>query len=134
MLFRGTATIEAVLAVAQSVLAGGFLSGYYIALSVHMTVGFTMVAVAVAQVPVAVFLRRAGGPPGILRESLPLPLILAAQGVLGIFHLLILHIPLGVLMVIGATRLTALAWRTPLPGRAGVDAESVEPEPAGVRS
>lgn len=118
VLFRGSTTTAAVLAVAQPVLAGGFLSGYYDALTAHLIAGIGMVVVAVVQVGVAVFLRRAGGP-DIVRMSLYLPLMLAAQAALGMFHLLVLHIPLGVLMVTGATRLAASAWRTPLPGRAG---------------
>jgi hypothetical protein len=57
--------------------------------------------------------------------------MLAGQAALGMFHLLVLHIPLGVLMVTGATRLAASAWRTPLPGRAGPGGAAAGGTPSG---
>ncbi|GAA5200301.1 hypothetical protein GCM10023322_77890 [Rugosimonospora acidiphila] len=137
VLLRGTTTAVAVLAAAQAVLAGGFLSGYYGALTAHLMVGISLVALAVLQVPVAVFQYRAGGSRPVLRECLTLPLVLAVQAGLGMLHILILHIPFGVLMIVGSFRFAVGAWRTPLPARAGSGGpgepvEPVEPvEPAG---
>jgi len=118
LLVRGTSTSLGVLAVAQAVFAGSFLDGRYDMLAVHATTAAAMVAVAVVQAVTVVFLYRAGGPRRIMLAGLLIPLILAGQAGLGMARVVSLHVPLGVLMVVGLLRLAAWAWRMPLPARA----------------
>ncbi|GAA2362700.1 hypothetical protein [Dactylosporangium salmoneum] len=116
MVMRGTTAALAALAVAQVLLAGSFLSGHYVALTWHMTVGFSMVLLALVHLVVALLPGRRNRPASLLREAIALPLVLALQGVLGVFRILELHVPFGVAMVVGLTHAAAWAWRTPLPG------------------
>jgi hypothetical protein len=117
LLFRGTTACLGVLSVVQAALAGRFLGGQYDALRAHLVTAGVMVAVAVVQAVIVVFLRRAGGPRPVLLIGLLFPLLLAGQGGLGMGRVLVLHVPLGVLFVVGLLRLAAWAWRTPLPVR-----------------
>jgi hypothetical protein len=110
---RGTTAVLAVLVVLQPILAGGFLSGHYDLLRMHRITGFTMFAVALVQAVVVVFLVRRGGPRSLLSPGLMLPALVAAQAMLGIFRILALHIPLGVMMVIGITQMARNVWRAP---------------------
>jgi hypothetical protein len=118
VLFRGTTASLGILSVAQATLAGSFLSGHYDVLMMHLMTAMVMVAVAVVQAVIAVFLRRAGAPRSVLLVALLFPLLLAGQAGLGMGRVLALHVPLGVLLVVGLLRLAAWAWRTPLPARA----------------
>jgi hypothetical protein len=128
LLFRGTTVCLGVLSMTQAVLAGSFLGGHYNALMAHLVTAGVMMAVAVVQAVVVVFLRRAGGPRSVLLLGLLFPLLLAGQGALGMGRVLGLHVPLGVLFVVGLLRLAAWAWRTPLPARAHV-ASTVQDSP-----
>jgi hypothetical protein len=112
LLTRGTTAVLAVQVLLQPVLAGGFLSGHYDLLRVHMINGFTMVVVALVQAVAAVFLYRAGAPRSVLTHGFMVPLAIAAQAVLGEFRLLVLHVPIGVLMVVGILQLASESWRT----------------------
>ncbi len=117
LLCRGTTAGLALLGVAQAVLAGRFLSGYYDAIRMHLTVAMVMVALAVVQAVAVVVLRRNGGPRSVLLLGLAFPVILTGLSGLGIGRVLALHVPLGVLAVVGLLRLAAWVWRTPLPAR-----------------
>ncbi|HTJ33543.1 MAG TPA: hypothetical protein VL738_09965 [Dactylosporangium sp.] len=128
MALRGSSAALAVLAAVQVLLAGSFLSGHYPVLQWHMITGFTMVVLGLVQL-VLVFLpgRRERGA-SVLRHGIAMPFALALQGVLGVFRILELHVPIGVLMVVGLTQMANELWRTPLPARkakAGAPAEQV---------
>nr|WP_296071879.1 hypothetical protein [uncultured Actinoplanes sp.] len=110
---RGTTAVLAVLVVLQPILAGGFLSGHYDLLRMHRLTGFSLFAVALAQAVVVVFLVRRGGSRSLLGPGLMLPALVAAQAALGIFRILALHIPFGVMMVIGITHMARNVWRPP---------------------
>jgi hypothetical protein len=122
LLCRGSTAVLAVLVALQPVLAGGFLSGHYDLLRMHMLTGVSMIAVALVQAVLVVLLHRSGGPRAVLIAGLLLPVLLAAEGVLGSNRVLALHVPLGVGFVFGLFRLAALVWR-PVPAPAEVPAE-----------
>jgi hypothetical protein len=134
VLLRGTTTSLAVLAVAQAVIAGSFLSGHYDALTVHLVTAMVMTALTVAQAVTVVFVRRAGGPRSVMLIGLLLPLLVAGQGGLGMGRVLGLHVPLGVMLVVGVLRLTAWAWRTPLPTRVQAVDTARDNQPVGALS
>jgi hypothetical protein len=134
LLFRGTTACLGILGVAQAVFAGSFLSGHYDVLRVHLVTAMVMVAVAVVQAVIAVFLRRAGGPRSVLLVGLLFPVLVAGQGGLGMGRVLGLHVPLGVLFVVGLLRLAAWAWRTPLPARAQPVDTARDSRPVGAMS
>jgi hypothetical protein len=127
LLCRATSAVVALLAVAQAAFAGGFLSGHYDMLRMHLVTAATMVAASVVQAVGVVFLRRAGGPRSVLLLGLAFPLILATQGALGMGRVVGLHVPLGVLVAVGALRLSAWVWRSPLPVRAGASGPTRRP-------
>jgi hypothetical protein len=116
-LCRGTTAGLGLLGVAQAVLAGSFLSGQYDALRLHLMTAMVMVTVAVVQAVGVVVLRRAGGSRSVMLLGLAFPVILAGLTGLGMTRMVALHVPLGVLSVVGLLRLAAWVWRTPLPTR-----------------
>ena len=106
--FRISVTAAAVFATAQAIIAGNFLSGHYGALVWHnLTAGLLIVAALLSAVLALV--RRPPRP--ILIGALLLPVFVAAQAALGMFRVLTLHVPIGVLMIVGSWRLAAWAWR-----------------------
>jgi hypothetical protein len=111
LILRGTTAVLALLGVGQAVLAGGFLAGHYDMLTMHLYSGVAMVVVAVLQTVAVLFVRRAGGPAEVVRIGLVLPVALAAQAALGMTHILLLHVPIGVFMVVGLVRLMRWVWR-----------------------
>lgn len=111
LLTRVTTAVLAVQVLLQPVLAGGFLSGHYDLLRMHMINGFTMVVVALVQGVAAVFLYRAGASRSVLFHGFAVPLAIIATATLGEFRLLVLHVPIGVLMVIGILQMASEAWR-----------------------
>ena len=134
LLCRGTTAALGLLGVAQAFLAGSFLGGHYDALAVHLTVAMVMVGVAVVQAVGVVALRRAGGSRSVLLVGLAFPVILGGLSALGMTRVVALHVPLGVLSVVGLLRLAAWVWRTPLPARVSM-ADTVRPErPVGALS
>ncbi len=134
LLCRGTTLGLALLGVAQAVFAGSFLSGHYDALRVHLVTAMVMVALAVVQAVAVVILRRSGGPRSVMLLGLAFPVILAGLSGIGMARVLTLHVPLGVLAVVGLLRLTAWVWRTPLPARSPVTEAIVAGRPVGVAS
>lgn len=111
LILRGTTAGLALLGVGQAVLAGGFLTGHYDMLTMHLYSGVSMVVLALVQTITVFFVRRAGGPAEVVRIGLVLPVTLAAQAALGVTHILLLHIPIGVFMVAGLVRLMRFVWR-----------------------
>jgi hypothetical protein len=109
---RGAATAATLLLFDQAVFAGQFLSGTYASLQTHRDnatyAGLTVLLAAAC----AVLVRRPGGGPlWPVFGFLGLFGLIALQIVLGFAHTLTLHIPLGVLIIGGALRLTLWAWR-----------------------
>jgi hypothetical protein len=117
LILRGTTAALALLGVGQAVLAGGFLAGHYDMLRMHLYSGVSMVVLAVVQTVVVLFLSRAGGPSDLVRVGLILPVTLGAQAALGMTHILLLHVPIGVFMVVGLVRMMRSVW-SDLPERA----------------
>jgi hypothetical protein len=117
LLCRGTTASLAALGVAQAAFAGSFLNGHYDVLMVHAVTAMVMVVLAVVQAVGVIVMRRAGGPRSVMLFGLAFPVILAGLGGLGVGRVLGLHVPLGVLAVVGLLRLAAWVWRTPLPAR-----------------
>ncbi|MGI5239398.1 hypothetical protein [Dactylosporangium sp. CA-139066] len=129
MALRGTTGLLAALAALQVLLAGSFLSGHYAVLQWHLVTGMSMVVLALVQTVLVFLPGRRERPRNVLQEGIALPVAIAVQGVLGMFRILELHVPIGVLMVVGLTHMASWAWKTPLPARTRPRAE--EPVPAG---
>ncbi|MFB6893818.1 hypothetical protein ACFCX4_31385 [Kitasatospora sp. NPDC056327] len=122
LLLRTAATASAALAVAQTVLAGGFLNGHYEALRAHEVAATALGGVLVVQlVAAALLLRRAGGPAGVRGPRWPLgttALLLAvvgAQMVTGYERAVGVHLTLGVLTVSAVLFVLVGTWRLPSP-------------------
>ena len=110
---RGTTLVLAALGIAQAFLAGGFLSGYYDALTAHLYVGLALILFALLQAVAVVFLVRSGAPRSMLGEGFGIAVLLVVQALLGSFRILWLHVPLGVVMVIGLVHLASSVWKMP---------------------
>jgi hypothetical protein len=117
LLLRGTTVTLAALAVTQVALAGSFLSGHYPVLRWHFVTGMVMLAVALLQAVAVLLPGRRQRPRSMLIAGLVLPVVVAVQGALGMSRVLGLHVPLGVLIVVGIFRIVAWAWGTPVPVR-----------------
>lgn len=111
--FRGTATLAAIMLFDQSVFAGQFLSGTYDALLVHReNATFAGISVVVSSIG-AVLLRWPGrGPWWPIAACFGLFGLIALQIIIGFARILALHLPLGVLIILLATGLAVWAWRT----------------------
>jgi hypothetical protein len=111
--FRGTATLAAIMLFDQAVFAGQFLAGTYDALLVHReNATFAGISVVVSAIG-AVLLRWPGrGPWWPIAACLGLFGLIALQIIIGFARLLALHVPLGVMIIILATGLAVWAWRT----------------------
>ena len=114
LLLRGTTTALAALALTQVALAGSFLSGHYPALRWHLVTAMVLLVLALLQAVFVLLPGRRERPRIVLVAGLALPLVIAAEAALGMTRVLGLHVPLGVLLVVGIVRLLAWAWRTPL--------------------
>jgi len=134
IIFRATATGLAVVALAQTFIAGSFLNGHYPMLRAHLTAAMVMVGLAVVQAVVGVLLARTGqAPRWITRASIALPVAVAGQGVLGMNRVLGLHVPLGVLVVASSVVLAVWSWRPRPSTRTTVDQPAEATRPVGVR-
>jgi uncharacterized membrane protein YoaT (DUF817 family) len=111
LICRGTTAALALLALGEAVLAGGFLSGHHDLVRVHLYSGVAMIVVAVVQTVAVLFLRRITGSTELVQIGLLVPVLLLAEGALGATHILLLHVPIGVLMVIGTFRMMSWVWR-----------------------
>ncbi len=117
VLCRVTTAALALLGVAQTVVAGSFLSGHYDALRIHLVLAMVMVGVSVAQAVGVVQLHLSGGPRSVLVAGLLLLLLLAGQIALGMARVVGVHTPIGVLVVVVIVQLTAAVWRRRSPAR-----------------
>jgi hypothetical protein len=117
-LLRTLVTALAVDIFLQSVFAGRFLSGDYPQLLVHRTNAIVVAAIAVVLVVASVLAWRvAGAPAGLVWTSAGLVVLVGVQLRLGFSRNLGVHVPLGVLLIAAAGRLTMWCWRYPLASR-----------------
>jgi hypothetical protein len=117
-LVRTVVTALAVDLFLQSVFAGRFLSGDYPQLRVHRTNAIVVAAIAVVLVVASVLACRvAGAPVGLVWTSAGLVMLVGVQIGLGFSRNLGVHVPLGVLLIAAAGRLTMWCWRYPLASR-----------------
>ncbi len=100
----------AIMVWAQPVLAGALLSGRFEMLRVHRINGFAIAGLAAAVTVIAIV--------GRIRGAVRTPVVTAAatltvsavvQILLGTHRILLVHVPLGVLMVFGTLRLLRFA-------------------------
>ncbi|OBF04234.1 hypothetical protein A5730_19045 [Mycobacterium sp. ACS4054] len=117
----------AILALAQAVFAGSFLGGQYNALLLHSAGAKVTTVLSVVQVAVLVILNRTGGPRWPIAVGALVTILFVAEFASGELRLTGLHVPLGVLLIVGILRLTAAVWRLPL------TAPSASPRPDVIR-
>jgi hypothetical protein len=110
--FRITASVAALLLFNQAVFAGQMLAGTFPALQTHRA-NATCAGLAVLLAGAAAALIRwpGRGPLWPLLACLGLFGLIAAQIALGFARVLTLHIPLGVLIILGGLLLAYWSWR-----------------------
>ena len=132
-LFRLVASAEVVAALAQPVLAGGFLSGHYGLLALHQANATITGLTAAAMSLVGLLVWRPGGGPwwpaavsaGVFGAE-------AGQIVLGYSRVLAVHIPLGVAIITALVLLLVWVWRPGrLPARTGTPRPGAGSGPVG---
>ncbi|HEX3790347.1 MAG TPA: hypothetical protein VHW44_20950 [Pseudonocardiaceae bacterium] len=111
VLFRAATTAAAALAAAEPVLAGGLLQGHYAMLATHNKMAVYLAVALLVALLGAVLTWRAARAAVLCAVAL---LLCIAQMVLGYTRDLIIHVPLGVLLVALVVYLPVLAWRMPL--------------------
>lgn len=111
---RATSATLAILALAQAVFAGGFLGGRYDALLLHSAGAKATTLLSVVQVVVLVIVSRTGGPRWPIAGATLVTILFVAEFASGELRLTGLHVPLGVLLIVGVIQLTASVWRLPL--------------------
>ena len=110
-LLRVSAALVAALVLAQSVLAGLFVTGDVGMLSLHSATASLLAALAFLQVVAAVLVWRPGrGPAWPIWASVMFFLLIEAQSAAGYARALALHIPMGVLMFGLSVALLSRAW------------------------
>lgn len=111
---RATSATLAILAVAQAAFAGGFLGGQYNALALHSAGAKVTTVLSVVQVVVLVIVSRRGGPRWPIAVATLVTVLFVAEFASGELRLTALHVPLGVMLIVGIFQLTASVWRLPL--------------------
>jgi hypothetical protein len=98
----------------EAVLAGGFLAGHYDLLAMHQAnASITGITGMVVIVTAVLEWKPGGGPGWPLAVSAVLFAAVAVQIMLGYARVLALHVPLGVLIIVGIVELFMWAWRAP---------------------
>jgi len=120
LLARASTTVLIALALAQVILAGNFLGGQYDALGLHALGARAITITSAVQIVILAWLWRAGGPRAAFFAGVVQTMLLVAEFAAGELRLAALHIPLGVLLVVGITQLTTMIWRIPQPTRSPV--------------
>lgn len=123
LLARASTASMVVLALAQATLAGNFLGGQYDALMLHSLGAKAITLTSAVQVAILAWIWRLGGPRGAFLGGIAQTLLLVAEFAAGELRLTAVHVPLGVLLVVGIVQVATVIWRTPLPARRAVDAE-----------
>ncbi|TDU01672.1 hypothetical protein EDD99_0035 [Streptomyces sp. 846.5] len=110
--FRTTVTIEALLALAQPVLIGGFLQGHYASLELHKeNATFTGLAAMVMLLAAVLQWRPGRGQAWPLFASLAVAAAIVVQVIMGYARTLAVHVPLGVLIVTSDVLLLVWVWK-----------------------
>jgi hypothetical protein len=110
-LFRSVTAVTAVLTFGQAILAGQFLSGVYPALLIHRAMGDATAVLFMVCLVSSILLRRFGKCAAWpVAASIGLVVLAVAQAFAGYGHLLALHIPLGVALMILISAITVWAW------------------------
>lgn len=117
ILCRITSAILVTMVIAQAFLAGAFLNGYYDALNLHLINAMALIAVALIQTAGAAAITLAGGGRRLLVHAISIPVMLIVQSMLGFSRLVGLHVPVGVLLVVGIVQFSMSVFRVPLPAR-----------------
>jgi hypothetical protein len=134
LLFRVAATAAAVLAAAQSVIAGGFMQGHYSMLAAHAKAATYLALALLVTLVAAVLLWRPGRGPGRPAVLCAVALVLCgAQIVVGYTRELIIHVPLAVVLIGLVIQIAVLSWRLPL-GTAATVAGRQQAENPAVRA
>lgn len=123
LLARASTASMVVLALAQATLAGNFLGGQYDALMLHSLGTKAITLTSAVQVAILAWIWRLGGPRGAFLGGIAQTLLLVAEFAAGELRLTAVHVPLGVLLVVGIVQVATVIWRTPLPARRAVDGE-----------
>lgn len=123
LLARASTASMVVLALAQATLAGNFLGGQYDALMLHSLGAKAITLTSVVQVAILAWIWRLGGPRGAFLGGIAQTLLLVAEFAAGELRRTAVHVPLGVLLVVGIVQVATVIWRTPLPARRAVDGE-----------
>lgn len=123
LLARASTASMVVLALAQATLAGNFLGGQYDALMLHSLGAKAITLTSAVQVAILAWIWRLGGPRGAFLGGIAQTLLLVAEFAAGELRLTAVHVPLGVLLVVGIVQVATVIWRTPLPARRAVDGE-----------
>lgn len=123
LLARASTASMVVLALAQATLAGNFLGGQYDALPLHSLGAKAITLTSAVQVAILAWIWRLGGPRGAFLGGIGQTLLLVAEFAAGELRLTAVHVPLGVLLVVGIVQVATVIWRTPLPARRAVDGE-----------
>jgi hypothetical protein len=129
--FRAAATLLGLTALVQVGFAAGYIGGDYDALKMHDVNARAVMSLALITAGTAVWFRRTGGPAWPVPVSVVLVLALASELILGIAHVVALHIALGVIVVSAIAVLVSRAWidsGTLATSRAGsADSDPAEP-------
>ena len=121
LMFRATATAAAVLAAGQPVLAGGFLQGHYPMLAAHSAAASVLtLAVLWAALCGGLWWRPGRGPGRPAALCAVAVLLCGVQVGLGYPRELIIHVPLGVVLVGLVIQIAVLSWQLPLQPRKAV--------------
>lgn len=123
LLARASTASMVVLALAQATLAGNFLGGQYDALMLHSLGAKAITLTSAVQVAILAWIWRLGGPRGAFLGGIAQTLLLVAEFAAGELRLTAVHVPLGVLLVVGIVQVATVIWRTPLPARRAADGE-----------
>jgi hypothetical protein len=110
-LFRVAVSCEALLALAQAILIGGFLQGHYPLLAAHRANAIFTAVVAILMTIAAVQQWRLGGGP--IRPVFACLVVVAAivvETILGFARVLSVHVPLGVVIIAADVQLLVWAW------------------------
>jgi hypothetical protein len=117
LLARASTALMIAWALTQAILAGNFLGGQYDALRLHALGARAVTITSAVQIVILAWVWRTTGRRGPFAAGVVQTLLLVAEFATGELRLTALHIPLGVLLVVGIVQLAAMIWRIPLPAR-----------------
>lgn len=118
MTFAWIAALHALLVILQPILAGMSLQGAQAALDLHYDNGMLIMTVAVVQIVAALLWWKPGkGPSRAVGMSAFLLVLEIVQFLLGDAGQLAIHLPLGIITLLGAAMVAAMGFRSRREGR-----------------